>query len=118
MDPGRGPTYLWDTPPDDRPHLIRTLKLLQQKQGPSQLERSVRIRADRARDIVLLCKRLRLTVELRRPTTRVEHFNRIHLWQDCQQVGLLPVAATMNVKWMGYADESPLVSQAANGLLR
>ena len=63
MEPGGRPAHFGDTLADDRPQLLRTLELLQQQDGPPQLERGMRIRANRASNVVLFRKRPRLVIK-------------------------------------------------------
>lgn len=90
--PRRRPSRLRNSPSDDLPHLFRTLELLQQKDASPQLERRVRVRADRPRDIVFLRKPTRLTIELRQHAARVINLDCIHHWQNFEQI-LFPPAA-------------------------
>lgn len=118
MDPRRRPARLRDSTADDASHLLRTFKLVQPQQASPQLERRVRVRANRASHVVLLGKESRLAVELRKPATRVVHLDRIHQRKDFQQVILRPTALAEPVKRVRHADKRALIPQPSNRLLR
>lgn len=118
MDPGRRPPDLWDSLSDHVTQSLRVLKGLQNHHGPPQLERGVRIRTNRSREVVSFRKPARLPVETRQQAARIVDLDRIQLRQDLQQILFLPVPAPPLVEGVRYAYERALILQAADRLLR
>jgi len=118
MEPGRGPPHARDSPPDDRPQLLRTFKRLHQKERPAQLEPRVRVRPDRAGDPISTGEFPRLGVEPSHHAPRIEHLDGVHEWKDFHQIGQLPAPLPQPVERVRHANKRPLPPQPTDGLLR
>ena len=118
MEPPWRPFDLWDSPANHRTKLLRTCELVKQKDRSADLKRSMRIRPNRACDIMFLSKHLGTFVKTRIHTAGVIDFNGVYIRQNLKQVIFLPATLTHFVKGMRNADKRRLFLQPPDRLLR
>ena len=118
MNPGSRGVHLIVRSPDDFAQLIRSIEGVEQNERAAQLEGGMRIRADRAHEVMLLRKSHGAAIEDRQHTARVKNLNRIHERKNFQQVRFLPTAAAPLIEGMRDTDEGVLLPQAKDRFLR